>query len=165
MTFDKGGVIAAEAHQLEVRSRFSDAAILQHYNSVGVNDRGQPVRDNERGATFHQVVQSFLDEGFRFGIERRGGFVEDQDGWVLQNGAGDGDALAFSGREAVAAFTDRCFVVFRQGHDEVVSVRVFGGIFDFGGVRFGAAISNVVANGVVEEERVLEDRTPLSALS
>jgi hypothetical protein len=39
----------------------------------------ETVRDDEGGAAFHQVGESFLDLRFRLGIETRRGFVEDQD--------------------------------------------------------------------------------------
>ena len=53
-----------------------------------------------------QPVERPLDAGFRLDVERAGGLVEDQDRRVLQDGAGDGDALALAARERGAALAD-----------------------------------------------------------
>jgi hypothetical protein len=44
-----------------------------------------------------------VDESFGLGVEGRGGFVEDQDVGVLEQGAGDGDALLLAAGELGAA--------------------------------------------------------------
>ena len=46
------------------------------------------------------------DRGFGGRIERAGRLVEDEDGRVLQKGAGDADALALADAEVAAAFAD-----------------------------------------------------------
>jgi len=55
-----------------------------------------------------------LNDLFRFVVERAGGFVENQDARVGDQGAGDGDALALSARQACAVFSDFSVVAFRQ---------------------------------------------------
>ena len=42
----------------------------------------------------HQVAQALLDQRLGFGVEAGGGFVQDQNARIGQNGARDGDALA-----------------------------------------------------------------------
>jgi len=42
------------------------------------------------------VIQGLNDEDFGFGVKGAGGFVKDEDGRVLEEGAGDGKALAFA---------------------------------------------------------------------
>ena len=49
-----------------------------------------------RGAAVHQAIERLLHQRLAFGIERRGRLVEQQDRRVLQDGAGDGDALALA---------------------------------------------------------------------
>ena len=49
------------------------------------------------------VVQRFLHQPFVLGVERRGRLVEQQDRRVLQNGAGDGEALALAAGQGDAA--------------------------------------------------------------
>ena len=52
------------------------------------------------------VVELLLDRRLDFRIERRGRLVEDQDRRVLQQHAGDRDALALAARELDAALAD-----------------------------------------------------------
>ncbi|MNU09290.1 hypothetical protein D3C72_2557680 [compost metagenome] len=52
--------------------------------------------DGDDGLALHDFVQAFLNGGFHFRIQRAGGFVQQQDGRVLEHDAGNGDALALS---------------------------------------------------------------------
>ena len=52
--------------------------------------------DCKGGAAFHEAFERFLDEHFGFGIDGRCGFVQDEDTRVVEDGAGDGDALFFA---------------------------------------------------------------------
>ena len=53
------------------------------------------MRDNEGGAALAQHIERTLDLAFGLGVERAGGFVEDQDRRILEDGTGDGEALTF----------------------------------------------------------------------
>src|SRR6185437_4672985 len=91
-----------------------------------------------------------LDDLLGGRVERAGGFVEHQDGGVLQQRARDRDALLLAAREFQAAFADRGFVALRQRQDEVVDVRgARGGVY-LVARGAGAAVGNVVVDGVVE---------------
>ena len=81
-----------------MRAALDDAAVFDHQNLFGAADGGEAVRDHEGGASLHQVREAFLDGGFGFGVEAGGGFVQNQDARVGQDGAGDGDALALARR-------------------------------------------------------------------
>ena len=95
------------------------------------------------------------------GVEARGGFVEDEDARIGQDGAGDGESLALAAAEFYAALAD----------DGVVSVgKAFGELIDPGdaagfenlllaGKRPGEC--DVLANRAIEEKRVLQ--APLRA--
>ena len=63
--------------------------------------------DDDTGAVFHEASEGVLDEFFRLGVEGGGGFVEDEDGGVFEDGAGDGDALALAAGEFDAAFASK----------------------------------------------------------
>ena len=107
-----------------------DAALVEHHDLVGAADGGQPVRDHDHGAVLHQVGQRLLHQHFRFGVEMRGGFVQNQDGRVLEQGAGDGDALPLAAAQPHAAVADHRLVAFRQALDEFVRQGGFGGAAD-----------------------------------
>ena len=73
-----------------------DAALIHDRDLGGFKNRGQSVGDGDDSAGFHQFVERFLHKFFGFGIQLRRGFIEDEDGWIFENRAGDGDALLFS---------------------------------------------------------------------
>ena len=89
--------------QLLMRPHRHQLALVHHGNPVGILHRGQPVGDHQRGAPFHQLRQRLLDQVFALGVQRAGGFVQQQDRCIHQQGPGDGQALALAARKAHAA--------------------------------------------------------------
>ncbi len=75
------------------------AAAIEQQNAIGVAHRGEPVGDHQGGAVGGEFFQCFLNERLALGIESAGRLVEQQDGRVTQDGAGDGDTLALSAGE------------------------------------------------------------------
>ena len=100
-----------------------DAPRLEQHHPIGERDRGRAVRDDERGATLHHLGQGIADLVFLGGIDGRGGVVEDQHPWVGEDGAGDGNALALTTGERIAAFADQCLVAVSERGDELVGAR------------------------------------------
>jgi hypothetical protein len=90
------GVDAAQRHQRRVRPGFHDAPVFHYDDAVGALHGGQAVCDDERGAPAHGRFQRALHQAFRFGVERAGGFVQQQQRRVLEQRARDGDALALA---------------------------------------------------------------------
>ena len=105
-----------------MRALFHDAALGQHDHTVGVFDGGQPVRDHQRGAVVHEFLQRRLDQAFGLGIQRRGGFIQNQNGRVLQQRARDGNSLAFSTRKALPALSHVRIIAVRKFDNKVVRV-------------------------------------------
>src|SRR3546814_6043613 len=68
----------------------------------------------------------------RLAVEGGGRLVEQQDGGVLQHGAGDGDALALTAGEVAAARADLGVVAAGEGGDEIMGAGHAGGLFDLG---------------------------------
>ena len=75
----------------------------------------------------------------------------------MQDGAGNGDALALPAREEHAALASQRVVALGQFADEFVRLRGAGGVFHVLLRRFGAAQADVARNGVGKEEGVLKD--------
>jgi hypothetical protein len=132
-------------------------------DAVGVADGRQAVGDHQGGAALHQPFQRRLHQRLALGVERRGGFVQQQDRRVLQEGAGDGDALALTAGQPQAGLAGAGQIALGQGGDEVVR----GG----GAPRrprssawgAGAAIGDVGGDGVVEQERLLRHQGDVGA--
>ena len=97
-------VIAVGGEQLVVSTPFHDASFMEHADLIGIADGGETVGDGHGGAGLHQPFKSILHQTLALGVECRGGLVEDEDGWVLQDGTGDGDALAMMNSWALAIF-------------------------------------------------------------
>ena len=73
-----------------------DAAMVHHQNAIGFENGGQSMGDDQRRAVAHDAFKGTLHRRFTFGVERAGGFVEQQDRRIAQDGPGDGDALALA---------------------------------------------------------------------
>ena len=89
------------------------------------------------------------------GVQRRGRLVEDQDRRRLEDGAGDRHALLFAARQFQPALADHGAVAVGQLGDERADLRQIGGARHLFGLGVGAAVADVVGDGVVEQHRVL----------
>ena len=89
-----------------MRAALADGAAIEHGDNVRAANGRKAVGDDENGAPGHQIVQRALHQHFRFGVELRRGFVENQDGRVFQQRARDGQALALAAGKALAAVAD-----------------------------------------------------------
>jgi len=142
---------------------FNNPALIQHDDQVGVKNRREPVRDANCGAAFHQFIKRGLHRAFGFGVERAGGLVQNQNRRVLQNGAGDGQALALAAGKGNPFFADDGVEAVGLLHDEFVGEGVFGGGDDFLARRAQPAQLDVPADGVVEQNIFLRDDGDLIA--
>ena len=91
---------------------FGDASAFEDEDLVGVADGGEAMGYDEAGAVFHEAVEGFLDEALGGGIHAGCGFVEDEDGWIFEEGAGDGKALFLADAEFNSALPERCVEAF-----------------------------------------------------
>src|SRR5258708_40320378 len=78
------------------------------------------MRDHESRTSAHKVTQTLLDQRLRFRIEAGGGFIEDQDARIGQDGASDGNALFLSAGKLNAAFADDRVVLILEGLSKFV---------------------------------------------
>ena len=133
-----------------------DAAFFQDQDEVGGADGAEPLGDDEAGAPAHQALQRQLDEVLGFGIYAGERIIEDEDARILEQGAGDGDALLLSAGERHAALADMGGIALRQFQDEVVGLRRFccGENLFVAGV--GAPKSQVLADARGEERGFLQ---------
>ena len=116
-------VYPAVIHQLLVCAGFADGAAIENHNLVGASDGREAVRNHDYGTVRHQIRQCPLHQHFGFGVQMRGGFVQDQDGCIFEQCAGYGDALPLAPAELDPAFADNRVVALRQTLDELVRQR------------------------------------------
>ena len=141
-----------------MRAVGDDSSIVEDEDSLGAADGAEAVGDDDGGLAGEKFVEGLLDLLFALGVEGGGGFVEDQDRSVAEEGAGEGDALFLTAGEAGAFLADDGLVAVVEIDDELVGKGVAGGFFDLlaGGIE--TANANVLDDGVVEEDRILRDQ-------
>src|SRR5262249_14294466 len=83
-----------------------DSTLLEHDDAFGVAHRREAMRDDYRRPIALQEVERGADGLLVDGVQMRGCLVEDQDRRVLQERAGDGDALALTARQLRAPLAD-----------------------------------------------------------
>lgn len=140
-----------------------DLAAGHDDDHVGRKHGGEAVGDGDHGFAGGEFFQGGLDHALALGIEGRGGFVEQEHGGVLQQGAGDGEALLLSAGKFAAFVADDGFVALRLGENEIVGVGLAGGFFDLFACGVGASEKDVVVDGVVEKKGVLRDDADMPA--
>ena len=143
------------AEEFFVGTPLDDLPVVEYADKVGVFDGGEAVGDDDGGAVAHEVVERFLDEFFGLGVEGGGGFVENHDGRILEDGTCDAEALALPAAEFAAAVADDGLVAVFGLEDEVVGVGDTRSLFHLFGGGVLDAESDVVVYGVVEEDGVL----------
>src|SRR5262245_13210453 len=89
----KSRVEAAGSGECLVSAFLDDAALVHDQDAVAGEDGCEPMRDHERGALGHQALERRLHIFLRLGVERGGGFVEQEERRVAQYRARDRDAL------------------------------------------------------------------------
>jgi len=151
--FEEFGVGAALGH----------AAVVEEEDPVGVFDGGQPMGDHNDRPVLHQFFDGVLDQFFRGGVQGTGGFVQNEDGRILQEGAGDGQPLLLPSGKEHAPFPDQSVQLLGHGFDEIPGVGRLQGLDDllFAGSRQG--IGDVVPDRVVEKDRFLGHHPDLAA--
>ena len=134
-----------------------DGAVLHHQDAVGVPYGGKAVGDDKAGAALHQRVHGLLDFQLRARVHAGGGLVENEDGGVGEDGAGDGKQLPLPLGEAGNFVAEHRIVPQRHGADEVVGTRRLCRRKDLFVRGVGLAIGDVVADGAAEQPGILQD--------
>src|SRR5207253_78365 len=109
-----------------VRALFDQLTLVQDQNDIGMADGREAVRYHEGGAPDHKMLQRIKDDGLRFGVNRGGWLIQDENRSVLEKGARHGDALALPAGELRAALTEQSLILMGQSHDEIVRVSRLG---------------------------------------
>jgi hypothetical protein len=95
-------------------SALDDLAALDHQDRIGMHDGVQAVGDDDGGAALAQMLDRLLHLLFGFRIQRCGCFIEQDDRRVLDQRAGDRDALPLAAGKLRAMLADRGVVAERE---------------------------------------------------
>ena len=143
-------------HQVVVGTAGDNASAFHDGDAVGAAHGRRAVGDDQDGSILGQGAQCLLDLGLGLGIGHGGGLVEQDDGGVQQDGAGDGDALLLSAGQGRVPSQDGVVAV-RQGHDLLINPGDAGSGTYLVQVGVGASERDVLPHSGAEQLGVLED--------
>ena len=134
-----------------------NAVAVNDENTAGRADGGQAVGDDEGGAALCQLVKGGLDAGLGDRVQGGGGLVQNKDGRIFQENAGNGHPLLLAAGEHGAPLAHLGLEAVGHVQDVVVDLRPLGGLHDLGlgGVR--PAVADVVVDGAGKEKDILLD--------
>ena len=98
-----------------------------------------------------------MDPPFRFGIEGRGGLVQDQQRSILEQGPGDGQPLALSPGQSHPVLADQGVQPLGQFPDKGHGLGMFGRLDDGLPGSGGAAVGDIGLHRVVKQYDILAD--------
>src|SRR5690606_8670799 len=102
----ESAVDGAAGEQLVVPTLLDDAPGVDDDDAVGMLHGGEAVRDHEGGAALRELLERLLDGSLGLSIEGRRSLVQDQDRRVLEEDAGDRQALLLAAGELHAPLAD-----------------------------------------------------------
>ena len=146
---------AIKLHQLVVRTAFDHAPAIEHQDTVGADNAGEAVRQNDRGTPGHEPIDRALNDRIVLGIDRGQRLVENENRGIAKECPRDCQPLPLSAREPQPALANRGAVACRQRGNEVVRV---GGACRGDELRpsgIGLAESQVVLDRAIEQIGVL----------
>ena len=123
--------------------------------------RPQPMGDDEDRPAGADLREVLLDHVLGFVVEGARGFVEDQNAGIRHQRAGDGDPLPLPAGEVAAVLADQRVIAFRQRHDELMRAGELRRPDHRLERQARISQGDVVADGAVEEEVLLEHHADL----
>src|SRR6185312_12524600 len=144
-----------------VRPLLDDTAIAHHQDQIGIADRRQAVRDDEAGAVGAQSCHGMLHERLRPRVDRAGCLIEYEQRRTREKCARNRDELLLSGADVARLLVDHRIVTIRQATHQSIDRCRPGGLENLLVRRIGPAITDVVADGAVEEPGVLQHHAGL----
>ena len=113
------------------------------------------MRDHQHRAILPEGLHGATDLGFTFGINLAGGFIKNQDGWITENGPGNGQSLTLATGKRRSAFGHRRLQTIRQCVHKVSFSNLDGSV-DFID-RSPATKINILRNGAPKHHGILGD--------
>ena len=105
---------------------FDNPAFFQHDDVVCFENGIEAVGDRDDGTSLHQATRGFFEQGLGFRVKAGGRLVENQDGRIHQEGAGQGKPLGLATAETCSPLADESLVFFRERFNKFMQVRGIG---------------------------------------
>ena len=138
-------------------ARFDNSTAFDDMDHIGVGNRRQSMCHHQCGPTSCRRVESLLDNALAHSVERRGRFIEQQHGRILEQHARDRDALLLAARQSVTALPHHGVVAIRKADNRVVNIGGPACTFKLVHRRLGLCVSQVLRDRRVEEVCLLGD--------
>src|SRR5579863_216585 len=142
--------------QFVMRALFYECSPVKYIDAVSSHNAGKSMGDTDGGATACDTFQGCIDRRFSTRIEGRGCLIQQQDGRVAENNAGNSHTLALPTGQATATFSHHGIIALRHAHNQFVDLCRLRGILHLCIGCCQLAQANVLANGDVEEHIILE---------
>ena len=117
--------------------------------------------DQQNGLFPALVPHRLEDDALVQAVEVGGRLVQQEEGRIVEEGAGHADALALAAGEGTAQLAHRGIVALGQLPDETVQRRLFAGRFHLGTGGIAPGNFDIVLDGVVEQFRLLRHKALL----
>ncbi len=114
-------------------------------------------------AASRKFREGFLNLLFRFGIERRSRFIQQQNWRVLENSACDSKALLLTAGKEAAFVANYCFVTLWLRHNKIVGIGRSRRFTNFFWRRIEPTELDIAEDCVVKQKRLLRDEPHLFA--
>ena len=119
------------------------------------------MRDHDRAAPAHHALVALDDPAFGCRIQRRGRFIEDEDGGIGKKRPRGRDPLPFADRQRRPSLADDGLEALRQPIDETLERRLARRRHHFGVRRAGTRVADVLGDRRVQDDRLLIDERHL----
>src|SRR5437764_11924332 len=124
--------------------------------------------DRDHRLALHQLIETLLDRRLNFRIKRARRFIENENGRILEQHAGDRNALALTARQFHAALADMSVESspapqINETGDELIGMGARRGTLDLVEARIRLAIANVIPDGAMKKRSVLRHHADLGA--
>src|SRR4029078_7658018 len=92
--------------QRVMRSVFDQAAQLKRHDAIGRAHGGKPVRDDEDGTSFRDLLHVVLDDAFALLVESTRRLVKNEDARITDERPRNGDALTLTAWQPLDTLCD-----------------------------------------------------------
>ena len=134
---------------------FYDLTFMKYADFIGMADGRETVGNGDGRTILHQFFKRILYHAFAFGIEGGSRFVQDEDRRILQDGAGNANALALTAGELTAPVANHGVISLLACHDEIVCIGYLGSFHHLFHSGIFYPEGNVVEEGIIEQNRFL----------
>src|SRR5690625_675336 len=101
-----------------MRTGLDELTLIHDQNSIRFAQYRKPVRYQNHRPVSLDVFEGVVDDTFRFVVDAAGGFTQNQNPRLTQQGTRQGETLTLAAGEAGAALAHGCVIALREIENE-----------------------------------------------